>query len=258
MTNLFNSPGTIHMVLQGKGGVGKSFVASHIAQYFLEREVPAAIFDSDPINRTLSNYAALNARYFNFMAGNDLDLGAFDTMMSSLIDSQDAVVVLDTGSSNFIALLSYLQDGHVFNLLEELGRPVVVHSVLVGGEASRDTLSGFAMLGHIIGNHHVVAWLNDFLGPVQFEGRPFEDTAPYAALRDRLLGTVHLRRRGGANNPLHINAIREMTRRHLTFREAIASAEFWLLDKQRLADARREVREQLDAISGETSVANAS
>ena len=31
-----NAPGAIHIVLQGKGGVGKSFVASHLAQYFAD------------------------------------------------------------------------------------------------------------------------------------------------------------------------------------------------------------------------------
>lgn len=41
--------GAIHIVLQAKGGVGKSFVASHLAQYFADqqacRELPQAAID---------------------------------------------------------------------------------------------------------------------------------------------------------------------------------------------------------------------
>jgi Mrp family chromosome partitioning ATPase len=34
--------GAIHIVLQGKGGVGKSFVALHLAQYFADQGLPTA------------------------------------------------------------------------------------------------------------------------------------------------------------------------------------------------------------------------
>jgi Mrp family chromosome partitioning ATPase len=37
-----SAPGAIHIVLQGKGGVGKSFIALHLAQYFADRGLPTA------------------------------------------------------------------------------------------------------------------------------------------------------------------------------------------------------------------------
>jgi Mrp family chromosome partitioning ATPase len=39
-----------HFVLQGKGGVGKTFVASLIAQYLTERGEPVACLDTDQVN----------------------------------------------------------------------------------------------------------------------------------------------------------------------------------------------------------------
>ena len=46
MDNLAASaPGAIHIVLQSKGGVGKSFVALHLAQYFADQDLPTAVFD---------------------------------------------------------------------------------------------------------------------------------------------------------------------------------------------------------------------
>ena len=51
----------IHLSLQGKGGVGKSLAASILAQYFIARGKPVRCVDSDPVNKTLSQYAALQA-----------------------------------------------------------------------------------------------------------------------------------------------------------------------------------------------------
>ena len=39
-----------HFVLQGKGGVGKSFIASLITQYLTEKGRLEACFDTDPVN----------------------------------------------------------------------------------------------------------------------------------------------------------------------------------------------------------------
>src|SRR5437870_11235159 len=94
--------GAIHIVLQGKGGVGKSFVAMHLAQYFADRGLPTAVFDSDPATPTLANYRALRVRYVNLMADDDLDVTQFDVLASEIVDASKRVVVLDTGSSNFI------------------------------------------------------------------------------------------------------------------------------------------------------------
>jgi CO dehydrogenase nickel-insertion accessory protein CooC1 len=49
----------IHMVLQGKGGVGKSFIAAMLAQYKARKgQIPLCI-DTDPVNATFHGYKAL-------------------------------------------------------------------------------------------------------------------------------------------------------------------------------------------------------
>jgi CO dehydrogenase nickel-insertion accessory protein CooC1 len=52
---------TIHLSLQGKGGVGKSLVASILAQYLLQRGKTVRCIDTDPVNKTLSQYRGLPA-----------------------------------------------------------------------------------------------------------------------------------------------------------------------------------------------------
>jgi hypothetical protein len=48
----------------------------------------------------------------------------------------------------------------------------------------------------------------------------------------------------------HPDAMRKMMRRHLTYKEAFAMTEISLWHRQRLADARREVYQQLLAVFG--------
>lgn len=60
---------TIHFVLQGKGGVGKSMVAVFLYQSLkaLGHEVMA--FDSDPVNTTLTGFKCVIYRHrFNFLS----------------------------------------------------------------------------------------------------------------------------------------------------------------------------------------------
>jgi hypothetical protein len=90
-----------------------------------------------------------------------------------------------------------------------------------------------------------VAWLNSFYGPVVFDGKQFEEMRAFAMIKDKLTGVVRIKQRGSANNVLHLNAVREMTRRHLTYKEVLASPEFSIWDRQRLRDAQREVYDQL-------------
>jgi Mrp family chromosome partitioning ATPase len=53
---------TIHLTLQGKGGVGKSLVSSILAQYFRHRGAEIHGIDTDPVNQTFSQYAELGCR----------------------------------------------------------------------------------------------------------------------------------------------------------------------------------------------------
>ena len=53
---------TIHLSLQGKGGVGKSLTASILAQYLISRGMAVRCVDTDPVNRTLTQYKRLDVQ----------------------------------------------------------------------------------------------------------------------------------------------------------------------------------------------------
>ena len=41
---------TVHLILQGKGGVGKSVIATLLAQYLRDKGLTVTCFDADPVN----------------------------------------------------------------------------------------------------------------------------------------------------------------------------------------------------------------
>jgi hypothetical protein len=237
--------GSIHIVLQSKGGVGKSFVAAHIAQYFAQQGSRVHVFDSDPTTPTLTRYGALGATYFNFMDGDELDVTKFDDLATSILGAHEDVVVVDTGSSNFIPMASYLRNEGVLRVFADEGRRVSIHSVLVGGPAARETLAGLVSIVRGLFAHDYVAWLNSFFGPIAFDGKPLEETPGYAEVRDKLRGIVRIKHRSGSNNVLHAAAVRKMLERYLTYGEVFESRDFSLWEKQRLREGQREIYDQL-------------
>jgi CO dehydrogenase nickel-insertion accessory protein CooC1 len=49
----------VHLVLNGKGGVGKSVVATWLAEFLVSRGRSVRCIDGDPVNRSFSQYKAL-------------------------------------------------------------------------------------------------------------------------------------------------------------------------------------------------------
>ena len=59
----------VHMIVQGKGGVGKSLISTILAQYLKEQlpEENIHCFDTDPVNRTFHRYQALQTEMVDIM-----------------------------------------------------------------------------------------------------------------------------------------------------------------------------------------------
>ena len=72
---------TIHLSLQGKGGVGKSLTASILAQYFISRGISVRCIDTDPVNRTLSQYKGLEVQPLKLLREGGIDQRGFDALM---------------------------------------------------------------------------------------------------------------------------------------------------------------------------------
>lgn len=234
-----------HFILQGKGGVGKSFISTLIAQYLIDRtEDEIKCFDTDPVNPTFTNYEALKPTLVPILTQhNKIDTGYFDKFIEEII-KEEGIAVIDNGAATFVPLIQYIKEIDLFALFEELNIKVVIHTPVVGGQALQETLVGVSNILDLGKNFHVVAWINNFQGDVEKEKR-FEDFLIVANNKDKIIGQVNL----PARNPDTFGRdIRLMTEKSLTFDEVMKSSDFTLIPRQRLKQVRDDVYRQLDEI----------
>ena len=108
-----NGERTIHLTLQGKGGVGKSLVASILAQYLKAAQRNVQCIDTDPVNRTFAQYSALAADRLHLRdEHNRIDQRAFDVLMERFLNNDASTFVVDNGASTFLPLWHYLLENN--------------------------------------------------------------------------------------------------------------------------------------------------
>jgi hypothetical protein len=232
----------IHLTLQGKGGVGKSLVASILAQYFRHRGAEVRCLDTDPVNQTFSQYAELGAEHLALMHDGRIDSRGFDALMERLL-TEDGIFIVDNGASTFIPLWSYIVENNVLELLRAAGRRLCVHTVVTGGQALGDTLKGFKSLADSSAERNIVVWLNEYFGLIERDGKTFTEMLAYQECAAKVFGLVRIPKR---NQDTFGRDIEEVIARKLTFEEAIRNGRASVMSKQRLKVVQRDLFEQLD------------
>jgi hypothetical protein len=236
---------TVHFSLQGKGGVGKSLVASLLAQYFMDRKrMPIRCIDADPVNQTLAQYQALAAQRLDLMKEGSVDQRSFDGLMETLL-TESGTFIVDNGASTFIPLWNYMLENNAMALLKASGRRVFVHCVVTGGQALADTLTGFARLSETTEERNIVLWVNEYFGRVERDGRTLSELPVYTEHSGSVVGSVAIPRR---NHDTFGRDVEEVIARKLTFQEAIDSPSFPIMVRQRLRVVQRELFDQLDTV----------
>ncbi|WP_027156709.1 nucleotide-binding protein [Methylobacter luteus] len=228
----------IHMVLQGKGGVGKSMIAAAIAQYKASKGQSPLCIDTDPVNATFEGYKALKARRLNIMDGDEINTRNFDALVE-LIAPSDSDVIIDNGASSFVALSHYLISNEVPALLQDMGHELIVHTVVTGGQALQDTVSGFAQLAGQFPDECVfVVWLNPYWGPIEHEGKGFEQMKAYKDNKDRVSAIIQI---PTLKEETYGRDFSEMLQARLTFDEALAMKSLTIMTRQRLKIVRTQI-----------------
>ena len=235
----------VHYILQGKGGVGKTLVASVTAQYIKSKNRPLVVYDTDPVNATLAGYKALNTQRLELLHDGSLVERSFDALIENIIES-DSNFVVDNGAASFIPLSYYLAENDAINLIAENGKQVYIHTVITGGQALYDTLGGFASLcEQMPGDIRLVVWLNEFFGDIEADGKIFEDMKVYQTNKNRVYGIVRIARQTGST---YGEDVKRMLDSKLTFEEIKQSTDFGLMSKSRLNRVKSSLFEQLDTI----------
>lgn len=234
---------TIHFVLQGKGGVGKSFVAFLLAQHFQNRDIETLCFDTDPVNKTFASYKALKVHTIDILKNGTISVGEFDGLMETIINApQDSTIIIDNGASTFLPLCAYLHDNDVVNFLQGMGHTVMFHSVVTGGQAIIDTMSGLESLLVNFPETPVTAWLNEYFGKVEMNGTSFEETKLFTNPEYKIHGLIRLAE-------LHSGTfgwdLAQMLKRRLTFTEALQTSSINVMARQRLIMTWRKFNKQI-------------
>jgi hypothetical protein len=234
---------TLFVTLQGKGGVGKSFLTAAFAQWLLDRGRSVACIDTDTLNPTLLQYKPLKATHLKLSQNHVIDPRALDALVGIVTAApEDAQVVVDVGSNGFETLMAYEVENGVFALLAELGHQVVVQTVIAGGPDAEETIKGtMALLAAT--DVPLILWLNAHLGPLEVQGQPISQARFLHEARDRIRETVLLPARTKATFGKDIE---ELLRQRLTFGDAIEG--FDLMPRTRVKRIRDELWAQLDAL----------
>ncbi len=197
-------------------------------------ETPLCI-DTDPVNATFAGFKAFNVKKLALLENGDINPRNFDAMME-LVAGAKGPVVIDSGASTYQPLSAYMFDNGVPDVIADLGHQLVLHTIVVGGQALVDTIAGFASVAEAFpAPAAIVVWLNPYHGPIEHEGKGFEQLKAYRDLKDRVGAIVTLpdlkRETFGAD-------VRDMLADRKTFAEAMENSALPLMQRHRLGRMR--------------------
>lgn len=234
----------IHMILQGKGGCGKSYISSIIAQYIKEKynNLPTCI-DTDPVNSTFSGYKSLNVSTLNLLENDEINTRNLDTLID-LIAKTKTDVVIDNGAATFVPLAHYIISNQIADLLESFGHQLIVHTVITSGQALIDTINGFAQLVKQFPENVIfIVWLNEFWGKIEAQSKTFEEMKVYKDYKNRISAIIKL---PSVKEETFGKDISEMLKKKQTFNEAIKDSSLSIMNRQRLKIYQNNLFTQLD------------
>lgn len=233
----------VHITMQGKGGVGKSFITAITAQYMLHKEQSPLCIDTDPINATFHGFKSLNVERLEIMEDDEINPRHFDELIEKIAATKNDVII-DNGASSFVPLSHYIISNKIPELLKEMGHEIVVHSVITGGQALADTITGFAHLANQLPEEvSFVIWLNPYWGKIEHSGKSFEQMKVYKDNKHRISALINI---PDLKEETFGKDLADMLQQKITFNEAINSPERNIMTKQRLKLIRDQLFSQID------------
>ena len=240
---------TLHFILSGKGGVGKTVVARIVSEYVTERCVPPLCFDTDQTNAVFAAVPAFNVEKVDLFDGEDkLNPSRFDQMMGTIIES-NAPVVIDSGSSSYFETLEYIAENDLIETLHDAGFDVYLHCIVTGGAAMRFTVENCVELAEWFGDRaNICVWVNHFWEPVQQNGQPFIEWREFVQNEHLIAAVMEIPR---MNSQMTQADFSQMLKENLSFAEAAApDSHLNTMQRSRLMRVRRTLFGAMDSAFG--------
>lgn len=242
----------IHLILQSKGGVGKSIIATFLTQFLKNKmNKNVACLDIDPSNQSFFAFKEFNTTFINILDSEtqDIDPNKFDEIYSYIENLQVDDLIIDSGSSCYIPFLKFIIANSVIELLKELGHNVIIHTVIVGGKGQNESKQSIYTLIKNLENFAIptYVWNNPYFGKFIDNNNTFTESNLYKELEDQIAGVIELPKFDVVFN----NALEEIQQKNLTFESAIQSDQYNMLKKQRIKNIKSAIFESINPFFGE-------
>ena len=230
----------VHLVLAPKGGVGKSFIASLLAQFSIDRGQKMRVLDLDQSNATVAGFKALGGQPIDLLSDGGFDTDKMDAVMDILVN-EPGPFIMDVGASVFQDTWRYFTKYDISRGLEERNRRLVYHVVLCGGTETVHGLGGFDAIAEASQGRQMVVWVNPFRGPVELDGTDFLNMNVYRKHEGKVLAVVIL----PVTDKATMNDLSAIGKLNLVLDEAKSEPSIFFPSKQRLRVYRNEVFRQI-------------
>lgn len=220
----------LNLILNGKGGVGKSFLAVNLVQYLKDQAIPFVAFDSDNENSTLKRFHP-DAEFINLAHPRSLD-----EMFRAL--ERASLVLVDCRAASTDVFLRYFAAIDVAAVLRTLDARL---TLLMPVNHEADSLDQVQRVVEAMADHARFIIIRNQVHADSF------------ALYDQSLVRVKLLKKLGAKEILMPRMeewlVEGLNRINLTITAAAKHESFYLLDRQRLITWQRRLYEQIESVA---------
>lgn len=240
-----NVSNSVNMVMQSKGGAGKSVVSFLMGNWLKDNVGDVKFIDTDPNNPTFSSYKALEVETINIVkkVGKErmIDQSKFDEFLESFIENYGAGLV-DTGSGDFLYINSYMISNDIPAILEEVEKQLILHVPINYGSSQAETMKCLFSLCTNYPNTPIVVWGNEFNEVATSE---LDIKAVNKKTGGNIIGLVKIEKR---NADTHEADFKKLLTKGLTFNEVKPSKEFGIIQSRRLLSIQSDIYNQLDQL----------
>jgi CobQ/CobB/MinD/ParA nucleotide binding domain len=220
-------PNQIDIILNGKGGVGKSFFATNFVQFLKDRQIPHVAIDTDNENSTLKRFHG-EAEFINIE-----DEQGIDSIFPAL--EKAPLVVVDCRAASTDIFLDYFAEVKVFDILRTMNARLTVISP-VNHEA--DSIEQVKIVAEALGSRCKYVVIKNQAHSEHFTIYEKSKT------RSRLIDELDAREI--VMPKLYDWLVTGLNQTNLTITAAIANSEFSLVNRQRLKNWREKFFEEIE------------
>lgn len=217
----------IDIILNGKGGVGKSFFATNFIQYLKDSRIDHRAIDTDNENSTLKRFHR-EAAFVNIEKVQEID------QVFAKLEESD-LVVLDCRAASTDIFLDYFAEVQLFDILSMLDASLTVVSP-VNHEA--DSVEQVKIIAETLGGRCRYVVVKNQAHSDQF--KIYDNSRTRARVIDELGGREIVMPR------LYDWLVTGLNETNLCITEAIGHADFSLVDRQRLRNWQGKFYEQIE------------